>query len=284
MPVALHVAADDRAVEDVEGGEQGGGAVALVVVGHGAGAPLLHRQARLGAVERLDLALSRRPTARRRGPADRHRGRRYRAAWRQRRGSLDSLNWRTRCGLRPCARQMRCTELTLMPTALAMAAAVQWVVSPGGSASGRRDHAARHGLGPSGGMRDGRVLSRNRPSTPSCMKRSCQRQTTSSLLPVCRMISAVPKPSAVSRTIRARQTCFCGLFRSATIAPPLYLILFSFPTPPRPGGAEKGGFLGAGEQEGGAVGVGRGPTTRRGPTPAGDPDRGRGRSSPPKLA
>ena len=26
-------------------------------------------------------------------------------------------------------------------------------------------------------MRDGRVLSRSRPSTPSCMKRSCQRQT-----------------------------------------------------------------------------------------------------------
>ena len=39
MAVALHVAADDRAVEHVEGGEQGGGAVPLVVVGHGAGRP-----------------------------------------------------------------------------------------------------------------------------------------------------------------------------------------------------------------------------------------------------
>jgi hypothetical protein len=29
---------------------------------------------------------------------------------------------------------MRCTELPLMPAALAMAAAVQWVTSPGGSA------------------------------------------------------------------------------------------------------------------------------------------------------
>ena len=57
MAVALHVAADDGAVEHVEGGEQGGGAVALVVVGHGAEPPLLHRQAGLGAVERLDLAL-----------------------------------------------------------------------------------------------------------------------------------------------------------------------------------------------------------------------------------
>ena len=55
VPVALHVAADDGAVEHVEGGEQRGGAVALVVVGHGAGAALLHGQAGLGAVERLDL-------------------------------------------------------------------------------------------------------------------------------------------------------------------------------------------------------------------------------------
>jgi hypothetical protein len=56
MPVALHTAADDLAFEDVEGGEQGGGAVALVIMGHRGAAPLLHRQARLGAVERLDLA------------------------------------------------------------------------------------------------------------------------------------------------------------------------------------------------------------------------------------
>ena len=55
VPVALHAAAEDGAVEDVEGGEQRGGAVALVVVGHGAGAALLHGQAGLGAVERLDL-------------------------------------------------------------------------------------------------------------------------------------------------------------------------------------------------------------------------------------
>jgi hypothetical protein len=33
-----------------------------------------------------------------------------------------------------------------------------------------------------------------------------------------RMISAVPQRSAVARMIFARQTCFCGLFRSATIA------------------------------------------------------------------
>src|SRR5215510_12300195 len=104
-----------------------------------------------------------------------------------------------------------------MPTALAMAAAVQWVVSPGGGPAVRSITRATTTLS-SGGLREGRVLSRNRPSTPACMKRSCQRHTTDLLLPVRRMISAVPKPSAVSKTIRARQTCFCGLFRLATIA------------------------------------------------------------------
>lgn len=56
MTMTLHVAANDGAVENVEGGEQRGCAVPLVVVGHGAEPALLHRQARLGAVERLDLA------------------------------------------------------------------------------------------------------------------------------------------------------------------------------------------------------------------------------------
>ena len=52
-----HAAADHPAVEDVERGEQGRGAVALVVVRPGAGLAWLQRQAGLGAVERLDLAL-----------------------------------------------------------------------------------------------------------------------------------------------------------------------------------------------------------------------------------
>ena len=55
VAVALHALADHRALEHVEGGEQGGGTVALVVVGHRAEAAGRHRQARLGAVERLDL-------------------------------------------------------------------------------------------------------------------------------------------------------------------------------------------------------------------------------------
>ena len=52
-----HAGPDDGAVQHVQSREQGGGAVALVVVGHGAGTPLLHGQSRLSAVEGLDLAL-----------------------------------------------------------------------------------------------------------------------------------------------------------------------------------------------------------------------------------
>src|SRR4051812_44166419 len=55
-------------------------------------------------------------------------------------GSLESLKRRTRCGAKPCARQMRWTEETLTPAALAIAAPVQWVVSCGGSVAGQRHH------------------------------------------------------------------------------------------------------------------------------------------------
>jgi hypothetical protein len=57
MPVAPHALADHRAGKDIECGEQGGGAVPLIVEGHRAGLALLQRQARLGAIKRLTLAL-----------------------------------------------------------------------------------------------------------------------------------------------------------------------------------------------------------------------------------
>src|SRR6266436_1928976 len=112
---------------------------------------------------------------------------------------------------------MRCTELTLIPIALAMAAPVQWVASAGGPAKVKATTRSAI-LGSKGGIRDGRVLSRNSPAVPSVPNRSCQRQITVLALPICRMISAVPCPSAVSKTIFARQTYFCGLFRLATTA------------------------------------------------------------------
>src|SRR6266498_1764410 len=111
---------------------------------------------------------------------------------------------------------MRWTELTLIPTA-AMAAPVQWVACAGGPAKVKATtRSAISGL--NGGMRDGRVLSRHSPAAPSEPNRSCQRQMTVLAFPVRRTISAVPCPAAVSRTILARQTCFCGLFRLATTA------------------------------------------------------------------
>ena len=55
MGMALHAAAEDNAIESVEGGEQGGGAVPLVIMGHGPAFAGLHRQTRLRPIERLDL-------------------------------------------------------------------------------------------------------------------------------------------------------------------------------------------------------------------------------------
>src|SRR3954469_20946699 len=132
-------------------------------------------------------------------------------------GSLHTLKVRARCGRSLWARQIRCTELMLIPTAAAMALAVQWVASCGGSvgvSSTTRSIVAYA----RGGMGDGRFLSRSRPATPSRTNLSCQRQTQGLDLPVRRTISPVPRPSAVARTILARQTCFCGLFLSATTA------------------------------------------------------------------
>src|SRR4029079_5966961 len=56
-----------------------------------------------------------------------------------------------------------------MPLARAIRSAVQWVVSTGGSASVSVTTRAATS-GPSGGMREGRVLSCRRPSMPSFMQ------------------------------------------------------------------------------------------------------------------
>jgi len=57
MPVPLHVLSNDRAVEHVECGKQRGRAMALVIMGHGPGTALLHRQGGLSTVKGLDLRL-----------------------------------------------------------------------------------------------------------------------------------------------------------------------------------------------------------------------------------
>jgi hypothetical protein len=91
------------------------------------------------------------------------------------------------------------------------AAPVQCVASPGGgsivSATIRSATEAS-----SFGMREGRVLSRRSPSTPSVAKRSCQRQTQVLDLPVSRMIAFVPAASALGQSEfnRSRRASSCG--------------------------------------------------------------------------
>src|SRR5262249_47773389 len=107
---------------------------------------------------------------------------------------------------------MRRTEDGLIPTVLAIAGALQWVASWGGAWLVSATTRSTVSVG-SGGMREGRVLSRVNPSIPSCIKRSCQRQTTVLPLPTARVMAVVPAPSAVRTMIRARQTCCCALLR-----------------------------------------------------------------------
>lgn len=200
MTMALHVATNHRAVEDVECGEQRRGAVPLVIVSHGSEPALLQRQTRLGAIEGLNLALL----------VDRQHdgvGRRIDiqpdnvAQLGDEVRIVRELELSAPMRLEPVrAFQMPRTALALMPLARAIRSAVQWVVSVGGSAnvSATTRSAAS---GPSPGIREGRgVLSRKSPSTPSSMKRCCQRQTQVLEVPVRRMISVVPTPSALRST------------------------------------------------------------------------------------
>ena len=48
-------------------------------------------------------------------------------SWAAKSGSRDRLNVRTRCGCNLCAAQMRCTDVSEMPTARAIARPVQCV-------------------------------------------------------------------------------------------------------------------------------------------------------------
>lgn len=54
-PMTRHAITDDQTGFDIKRGEQGSRAVALVIVGHRGGAPLLERQARLGPIQGLYL-------------------------------------------------------------------------------------------------------------------------------------------------------------------------------------------------------------------------------------
>ena len=207
----LHTLTDDLAFEHVKGGEQSRDAMAFVIVGHGAGLPLLHRQHRLGAIERLNLAL----LINRQNDGVVRRidieaddvtqlGDELRV--------IGQLELTHPVGLQPVGPPDALHRADADPDCSGMAAPVQWVASGGGPAKVRvATRSTTSGV--NGGIREGRVLSRHSPAMPAAPNRSCQRQITVLAFPVRRMISAVPWPSAVNRTIFARQTCFCGLFR-----------------------------------------------------------------------
>ena len=132
-------------------------------------------------------------------------------------GSRERLNVRSRCGCSLCARQMRCTEPSEMPMALAIARPVQWVAWCGGAvhvnATTRAVVSAAIGALP--GLR---VLSRSKPSTPLSAKRCCHRHTVGRLTPMRCATCCAECRSAEASTMRARSTCLRGRLRSATIA------------------------------------------------------------------
>ena len=97
----------DLAGGDLQRGEQGGGAVADVVVGLLLRQARAHRQDRRGPVQRLDLAISRRRRAPPPSPAGSGTARRRRGPWPPARGSVENLNVSTRHGCRPHLRQIR---------------------------------------------------------------------------------------------------------------------------------------------------------------------------------
>jgi len=224
MAVALHAAADHRSVQHAEHGEQGGGAVALVIVCHGLAAPGLDRQSRLGAVERLDLPffVEREPHGMCRrieieaddvgelglkagiarpleGPQP------VRLQFVRPPDALHRAHREPhRLGHRPAGpmgRLMRRFGAEPAP-AKAGVSATTWAVL---SAA----------IGALPGLR---VLSRNRPSTPASAKRCCQRHTVGRLRPMPWAIRCAGPRSAEASTMRARSTCFCRWLRSATIA------------------------------------------------------------------
>ena len=113
---AAAAAPDHPAMENVERGEQGGRAVALVVMGHRPAFSGLQRQTGLRAVKRLDLSfLVDRDDDRVGGRV--HVEATMSSTFATNSGSLERLKVRMRWGCSRCASQKRCTALCQMPTA-----------------------------------------------------------------------------------------------------------------------------------------------------------------------
>ena len=134
-------------------------------------------------------------------------------------GSFESVNGRQRCGIRPCACQTAHTVEAATPHSLRHRP--QRPV-------GRR--VRRRGVGQPDGLRhllrSRRRLARRARLVPqksvhTVFHRSGPASARHCIfaLPVSLMMAIVPNPSSLRRTMRARQTCFCGLFGSGTTAP-----------------------------------------------------------------
>lgn len=103
-------------------------------------------------------------------------------------GSVESLKGRQRCGARPCVFQILSTVETASPETYAIARAV--LASCGGGLASSRQW-------------------------PWCgHPQPVPFQTFAFAVPVAAMMAFVPRPSALSSTIRARQTCFWAELRS----------------------------------------------------------------------
>jgi hypothetical protein len=224
--VALRVVADGCAIEHVEGGEQGLGAVTHVVMRHRAGAATLRRQPCLGMIERLDLALFV-PRAPRRGRID-----------------VKADNVLEFLGKLRIVQQLERVD-----------AVQRDLMSLKNPLHRSQDHAGRFGQHPTRSIRS--FPQRGGPSA-SCTTRCKQGQLArfaslvtgqagnalphEALLPAPQRrlglngsplkdyypmpwaspkydtFSVVPQPSDVARMILARQTSFCGAFRTPAIA------------------------------------------------------------------
>ena len=202
VTVALHAAAEHRAVQDVERGEQRGGAVADIVVGHRPGLARLERQPRLCAIEGLNLAFlvdrehDRMPRWRHVKPDDvRELGDEL--------GVTAALEAAQTMGLQLVGRPDPLHGPQGKAVTLAIIRPVQWVVSAGGSAQVSATTRCTTASGV-GGLPGFLVLSCNSPSTPASAKRCCQRHTAGRLIPARRAIAATSSRSAEARMIRAR--------------------------------------------------------------------------------
>src|SRR5947208_9605748 len=130
MPVSGMTFADDLTFYSLQGSEQGSRTVAFVIVGHCAASPLLDRQPRLRAIQRLNLALFVY------AQDDRLlRGFRYRPTtsviFSRNFGSRESLKVSVRCGCRLWARQILLTVDLLTPWLCAMVRQLQCVIPAG---------------------------------------------------------------------------------------------------------------------------------------------------------